>query len=356
MKKAFFAIGFLLTLDSASAQFVVTGRVLDSATREPLSPASVYCQNTTIGTVSTRDGEFSISLKSGGYDLVFSFTGYQTQTVRVKENNHLEVLMVKEDKSMSEVIIKTSNEVPNGWEKYGEFFLENFIGSTANARKTNLENPEVLKFYFSRRNNKLRVLATEPLRISNKALGYKLAYQLDSFIYHYNNKLNSYRGYCFFTEMEGDDSLRAIWAKAREQAYEGSKLQFLRSYYDSTLIEDGWIVDLLDEKNDKKFVKIDPYDSVYYGPLDSTLQIEIWFPRKISVTYKKKSMEYEYLKKMNLPKSIPYIISYVDLKDAIAITQNGWYYDQKDWVNQGYWSWKNLADLLPYDYTPESRE
>ena len=115
-------------------------------------------------------------------------------------------------------------------------------------------------------------------------------------------------------------------------------------------------MDLLDEKNDKKFVKINPYDSTYYGALDSTMQIEIWFPRKISVTYKKKSMEYEYLKKMNLPKSIPYIISYVNLKDAIAITENGWYYDQKDWVNQGYWSWKNLADLLPYDYIPPSEE
>ena len=30
--------------------------------------------------------------------------------------------------------------------------------------------------------------------------------------------------------------------------------------------------------------------------------------------------------------------------------ENGYYYDQKDWINQGYWSWKNLADQLPYDY------
>ena len=162
--------------------------------------------------------------------------------------------------------------------------------------------------------------------------------------------MNSYRGYCLFTEMEGEDSLKAIWSKAREKAYEGSKLHFLRSYYDSTLTEDGWIVDMLDEKNDKKFNKVDPYDSTYYGALDSTMQIEIWYPRKISVTYRKKSPEPEYLKKMNLPRSVPFIISYIDLKDGIAITENGWYYEQKDWINQGYWSWKNMADLLPYDY------
>jgi hypothetical protein len=43
-------------------------------------------------------------------------------------------------------------------------------------------------------------------------------------------------------------------------------------------------------------------------------------------------------------------ISYIDITDAVAIKENGYYYDQKDWVNQGYWSWKNLADQLPYDY------
>ena len=56
---------------------------------------------------------------------------------------------------------------------------------------------------------------------------------------------------------------------------------------------------------------------------------------------------------MKLPKNTPYQISYIDIKDWIAITQNGYYYNQKDWVNQGYWSWKNIADLLPYDYVPD---
>ncbi len=354
MKKGLAVIILFFTFFSAGAQFTLTGYVLDSATREPLTPASVYCQNTTIGTVTNKEGWFYLSLKSGGYDLIFSFTGYQTQTVRVQDNKDLEVLMVKEDKSMSEVVIRSSNEVPNGFEKYGDFFIQNFIGSTPNSANATLDNPEVLKFYYAKRSNKLKVLATEPIRISNRALGYNLTYQLDSFVYHYNNKMNSYRGYCLFTEMEGDDSLKNVWAKARNNAYEGSKLHFLRSYYDSTLIEDGWIVDLLDEKNEKKFRKVDPFDTTYYGALDSTMQIEIWYPRKFSVTYKKKSPELEYLKKMNLPRSVPYIISYVELKDAIAITENGWYYDQKDWINQGYWSWKNLADLLPYDYVPES--
>ena len=384
-------IGFSLLLIGISfiahSQFTVTGMVMDVTTREPLVAASVFAQNTTSGAVTNKQGEFSLSLKSGGYDLIISYTGYQTQTVRVNEAAKLEILMVKEDKSMSEVIIKSSNEVADGWTKYGDFFIRNFIGATPNAAQCVLVNPEVLKFFFYKRSNKLKVLATDALQISNKALGYDLRYQLDSFVYYYATDINLYRGYCLFTEMEGDDSLRRVWATARGKAYAGSKLQFMRSYYDSTLVEDGWIIDMLEENSDRQFAKVkDVYDSEHYNLIaytrDSTtytrdsigidsanniiyrqytvihtvptgqVDVEIYYPRKISITYTKKRPEPEYLKKMGLPKNVPYPISYIDIKNGIGIMENGYYYEQKDWVNQGYWSWKNLADQLPYDYLP----
>lgn len=346
---------FLFVLPvSIQAQFTVSGLVLDSASREPLSAASVFCQNTTLGTATNKQGEFTLNLKSGGYDLIFSYTGYKTQTLRISDNNKLEVLMTKEDKSLGEVTLKNSYEVTDGWSKYGDFFFKNFIGATPNADQCVLTNPEVLKFYYYKRSNRLKVLATDALQIANKALGYNLRYQLDSFVYFYNTNINSYRGYCLYTEMEGGDSLKKVWATNRLKTYEGSKLHFMRSYYDSTVLEDGWIIDMLDEVNDKKFNKVkDVYDSLYYGAMDSTLQIEIYYPRKISITYTKKRPEAEYLKKMNLPKSVPFPISYIDIRETIAITENGYYYDQKDWVNQGYWSWKNVGDLLPYDYVPD---
>jgi len=365
---------FLLLVTAAAfssrAQFVVSGTVLDSATREPLGAASVFCQNTTLGTATNKQGEFTLNLKSGGYDLIFSYTGYQTQTIRVSDNNKLEVLMIKAEKSMGEVVLRNSFEVTDGLSKYGSFFMENFIGSTPNAARCTLLNPEALKFYFYKRTNRLKVLATEPVKIANQALGYNLHYQLDSFVYYYNSNSSIYRGYCLYSEMEGSDSLKKVWAQARKKAYEGSRLHFMRSFYDSTLTEEGWIVDLLDEKDDKKFNKIpNVYDSAYYNSfvntkdslgLDSILyhipvgpvEVEMYFPRKISVTYTKKRPEPEYIKKMGLSRNVPYLISYIDIREAIAIMENGYYYDQKDWVNQGYWSWKNLGDQLPYDYTP----
>ena len=335
-------------------QFTITGKVVDSTTKEPLFGASVFAQNTTSGTTTNREGEFSLSLKSGGYELIVSFTGYQSREIRISnnDNNPLQIDMTKEEKAMEEVVIRSSNEVKDGWDKYGKFFLENFIGSTPNALQCTLKNPEAVHFYYYKKSEKLKVLATEPIVISNLALGYNLRYQLDSFMYYYKTQVSSYRGYCFFSEMDSSFAQQRIWSANRKKAYDGSKLQFMRSYYDSTLNEDGYEIALLDSMYDKRFDIIsNPYDTSYYGMYDSTHEVEVYYPRKISVTYKKKP-EPEYLKKFKLPLNVGSQISYIDLLDGIAIKENGYFYDQKDWVSQGYWSWKNLADLLPYDYIP----
>ena len=355
-KQHFFLITCLLFVSLAgSAQFTVSGVVMDSATREPLPSASVYAQNTTLGTATNKTGNFSLELKSGGYDLVISYTGYLTQQIRVtgNETGKMEILMIKEEKNLGEVVLRNTYEVVDGLEKYGDFFLKHFIGATPNAAQCKLTNPEVLKFYYYKRSNKLKVMATAPLQVSNMALGYNIRYELDSFLYYYGTNINSYRGYCLFTEMEGDDSLKRVWNKNRNAAYFGSRLHFMRSYYDSTLNEDGWLISMMDENNNTKFNLINnPYDTTYYGALDSNMQVEIWFPRKLTITYTKKKPEVEYIQAYKLPKNLYMQVSYADLRDAIEIKENGYYYEQKDWITQGYWSWKNLADLLPYDFVP----
>jgi hypothetical protein len=199
------------------------------------------------------------------------------------------------------------------------------------------------------------VLATEPLQIANKSLGYNLRYQLDSFVYHYKTNINSYRGNCLYTEMEGDTAQQRVWKEARKGAYYGSRLHFLRSYYDSTLKQDGFTVDILSDDNATKFNRLsNPYDTLYYYFDDSTANAELWFPKKVSIGYTKKAPEKAYLMQYKLPINVKIQLSYVDLLDGILIQSNGFFFDQRSWVNQGYWSWKNLSDQLPYDYDPNS--
>src|SRR5437868_7191433 len=106
MKSCLFLL-LLFTSTVVFGQFTVTGKVVDSATKEPLLGASVFAQNTTSGTTTNKQGEFSLSLKSGGYELIVSFTGYQSKEIRISNNdsNPLEIDMIKEEKSMEEVVI-----------------------------------------------------------------------------------------------------------------------------------------------------------------------------------------------------------------------------------------------------------
>lgn len=353
MNRSFLTILCLMFSTIASAQLLITGRVIDSTTQEPLYRASVFCQGTTIGTSTDKDGYFQLPLRSGGYDLTISYAGYQQQVIGINESVNLPISLVKKDNSLTEVVIKSSNEVTDGWEKYGDFFRSHFIGGSQLASTCVIRNPEVLRFLFYKKSNRLKVLADEPIQVVNPALGYEIQYQLDSFVYQYNTQYFLYRGYSFFTELNGDDSLQTVWSRNRKIAYEGSRLQFMHNYYDSTLAENGWVIDLLEENSDQKFSKVDPYDTTYYVAPDSTGEMEIWFPRKISITYKKKAPEVEYIKRMKLPKGTPYLISYIDLKDPIVIRSNGYFYNQADWIQQGYWVWKNLGDQLPNDYEPD---
>ena len=354
MKKPFLLLVFSFICFNSFSQFVITGKVVDAESKEPLPGASVFAQNTTKGTITDSSGSFSLYLDKGGYELIISFSGYESQTMVVEgEAREFMIDLKKADNSMDEVIIKSSNEVADGWEKYGSFFLERFLGSTPFADSCYLENPEVLKFFYYKRNDRLKIRASEPLRIVNNALGYNLRYELDSFVHFFQTDMYSYRGLCLYTEIDTTWEQRQVWLANREQAYYGSRLHFLRSYYDSTLKQDGFTVDVLAKGKSTKFARLsNPYDSNYYYFNDSTANAALWFPVKASITYVKKAPEQEYLRQYKLPLNVKMQISYIDLNEEIIIKPNGYFFPQSSWVNQGYWSWKNVADQLPFDYEP----
>lgn len=358
MKQTLLFTLFIIVFGNVFTQdFAVSGKVVDSATNEPLAFASVFCQNTTLGTTTNKEGSFYLSVKNGGYDLIITYTGYRSHLIRIGpeiKTTGLEIALVKEEKSIEEVVIRSSNEVKNGWEKYGQFFLENFIGSTPFASQTTLLNPEVLHFYYFKRTDKLKVLADSALIISNNALGYNIHYNLDSFLFMYKTDICSYRGFAFYEQRTANADSMKLWKKNREKAYFGSRLHFMHSYFDSSLTDAGFRIALLDEEDDKKFNSItEPYDSTWFISADSANEVDIYYPRRISITYLKQIPENEYLKKYKLPMNIGVQISYIDMLDVITIKENGYYFDQRDWINFGYWSWKNIADQVPNDYTPD---
>ncbi|HLK30952.1 MAG TPA: carboxypeptidase-like regulatory domain-containing protein, partial [Puia sp.] len=185
MKQLFIIISTLLFSSAVFSQdktFPVSGQIIDAKTKLPMQNASVFCQNTTIGTITNAEGKFFMRLNNGGYDLVISYTGYETKSMRISNgnsgNDSLVIEMSEKDKSMEQVVVAGSTEVADGWNKYGQFFIDNFIGTTPNASQCMLENKEVLHFYFFKKRNKLKVKSKDDLVVTNNALGYKIRYQL----------------------------------------------------------------------------------------------------------------------------------------------------------------------------------
>src|SRR5205085_1507341 len=104
-----------------------------------------------------------------------------------------------------------------------------------------IKNKEILKFYFSKKRNRLKVMAPEPLLIENNSLGYNIKYALDSFTHEYATQVSLYTGNPLFEEMvpaNTDQQLK--WQKARQEAYKGSILHFMRSVYNKQLKEEGF--------------------------------------------------------------------------------------------------------------------
>jgi hypothetical protein len=357
MKKTAFFLIFISIAHLALSQaknFSIMGKVVDSASGQPLSKASVFCQNTTYGTITNNDGLFYMQLPNGGYDLVISYTGYEKKLNRISNTNAsadtMLIALSQQNTSMAEVAVVASNEVADGLAKYGKFFTDNFIGTTPNSSQTIIQNPEALRFFYTKKRNRLKVTSKEDLTIINYALGYKIHYQLDSFSYDYNTNISQFTGYPLFEEMDSTQEMKSQWEKNRAKTYLGSRLHFMQSLYDSTLDEEGFVVEKMDnDPRSTKGAKLgNIYDSSLYQADSSGVNIN-WDGR-YRISYTKVYPDKKFLQEFKLPANQVTQVTLLDINGGFVIEENGYFYDQYDVVNTGYWAWKKLAELLPYNY------
>jgi TonB-linked SusC/RagA family outer membrane protein len=88
----------------AMAQQVVTGKVTSSDDGSPIPGVNILEKGTSNGTVTDVDGNFRISAASGS-TLVFSFVGYQSQEVPVGSQSSVNVSLLSDVTSLSEVVV-----------------------------------------------------------------------------------------------------------------------------------------------------------------------------------------------------------------------------------------------------------
>lgn len=344
----------------AQQYYIVRGTVTEQATGKPLALASVFAQNTTIGTATDSEGKFSIMLPSGGYDLVVTFTGYQTESKRITNADAGEpqnFFLKEKEKELQAVAIVTSNEVTDGLEIYGNFFKDEFLG-TERSRIT-IQNPEVLHFFFSKKRNRLKIMADSVLMIRNEDLGYNIKYALDSFTHEYASELTTYTGYPLFEELSADSATIAAYQPARDRAYRGSLLHFMRSLYAKQLLQDKFEIQFLLSRGEKADTAIklrDPYIATKYQRDDSTGLVEITpVISNMGVLYKAAKPSVAYLTE-NPAEPADFLFSQLIVRpgESIAIEPNGYFYEQNDVTQTGWFAKQKLATALPYNFVPSA--
>ncbi len=104
LKTLIILLGFLF-MGSAFAQSInVTGRVTDGADGNTMPGVTIQVKNTTSGTTSDINGQFSLPVNPGA-TLVFSFIGYETQEVVVGDNRTINVTMRPELTELEELVV-----------------------------------------------------------------------------------------------------------------------------------------------------------------------------------------------------------------------------------------------------------
>ncbi len=135
----------LLNVTALMSQSKVTGTVVDGSNSEPLIGVAVYLEaNNSIGTVTTYDGSFEITLDNGKHDLQFSYLGFVDQSKSINVNGDTNIGVV-EMKSSSVGIMEVSVVASFATDRKTPVAISNLPATIIEEKLGNQEFPEVLK-------------------------------------------------------------------------------------------------------------------------------------------------------------------------------------------------------------------
>lgn len=103
--KLYACLGLLFFSNLVWAQTAtVSGRIADSESNEPLPGVNVIIKNTTQGTVTDIDGNFSLEATPTDV-LVFSFIGYLTEEVTIGDRTNIDLSLMPDISTLTELVV-----------------------------------------------------------------------------------------------------------------------------------------------------------------------------------------------------------------------------------------------------------
>jgi hypothetical protein len=312
----------------------VKGRVLDEATGAPLEFVNIFLANTTIGTTSGNNGEFTLNnIPFGTYDLIFSYVGYET------DQNHLSsykpgvfnytIKLKPKPINLNPVNVEAaeSEEKIEDWKANFKEFKKYFIGETDNSSKTKILNPEVLNFAKDKLTKIFKAYSDSVLKIENRALGYMMFIVLDSLVY-IPGQVIEYRFYPRFEELTpSSEKEKQRWEDNRQYTYLNSPKHFYYSLVHKRLFKDHYTLKSVGgEKIFPEYLQLttDADSTIYEFRFNGTLSIERFVHSASILNFYYPSVSID--KFGNLSSTFSTVGIY------------------------GYWADQRIADTLPYDY------
>jgi TonB-linked SusC/RagA family outer membrane protein len=117
----------------------ISGSIKDAETNEPLPGVSIVILNTTIGTISDYNGDFSFLIPSSADTILFSFIGYVTQRLPFQDNSIFHVLLEPESIQLNDVVV-TALGIRREKKSLGYSVQEIDNESLNNSREVNVLN------------------------------------------------------------------------------------------------------------------------------------------------------------------------------------------------------------------------
>jgi CarboxypepD_reg-like domain len=237
----------------------ITGKIIDDQTQNGVDFATVYVNGTTIGTLSNKEGLFSLQLRGIVLpcQIVISHVSYVSRSVRIYENSdtNITIRIIARVVEIPEVsVVEKGLRRENIWH-----FRRVFFGNDIWGKNAILENDSVLNFkteYFEGDSadiglkGKLKsftVKSSAPLKINLPLLGYDLQLDLISFTEKFDSAQNGYLlstlGTYYYKQMAASSKSRENkYRRNRLRAYYYSPQHFTRSLFDNKLHENGYLI------------------------------------------------------------------------------------------------------------------
>ena len=185
-------------LATVSNAQICKGKVVELETGEPILYANVFLEGSAIGTLTDSLGNFTLDTKGfSSLPLIVSLIGYETN--KFPKNYISQNLIIHLKKGVEIEEVKVSVDIKNR-KQYIKQFKHEFLGTTGNASKCEIQNEEDLIPFYNEETSTLHVNSSKPLVIFNHALGYKLLYFLESF--KQSGGRLFFNGYCLFEEFD----------------------------------------------------------------------------------------------------------------------------------------------------------